>query len=277
MARKLRRNGWSIRAITKETSCAKSSVSLWVRDIEITPIQATRLKANMSHGSGRKDFNTCTACGKEYPVVKRQCGCKQHSYKCRHCGRQRRSGRLCDCRPSRKCRLCGKKHRVNSSRCASCVTKLRRIRGKMTAITYLGGKCQNPHCPAHGRKVHPAGFEFHHLDGKDFEIGSVHNRKWEAIKKELDKCILLCSICHRICHSTRFEDEVFIREAQSLGSGFDPEIDWDLLENSRSCPGLGTEAVCEKVLDVHQAKQPTAIAYDRQLVDLVGAHGSERL
>ncbi len=229
-ARKLRRNGWSIRAITKEVGCAKSSVSLWVRDIEITTIQRAHLKANMSHSRGRKGFSVCASCGRDYPVAKRQCSCKKHSHKCKICGRQRSSGRLCDCRPSRKCQLCGKEHRANSSRCASCVTKLRRIRGKLVAITYLGGKCQNPRCPASGRKIHPSGFEFHHYHGKDFNIGTAHNRSWESFKEELDKCVLLCSICHREKHTTRFDDDIFIQEARKLGnSGFDIEIDWDLL------------------------------------------------
>ena len=48
-------------------------------------------------------------------------------------------------------------------------------------------------------RVHSfAAMEFHHVNGKDFSIGNIANRKWEVIKKELDKCELLCSNCHRL-------------------------------------------------------------------------------
>jgi hypothetical protein len=37
--------------------------------------------------------------------------------------------------------------------------------------------------------------------------------KWDDIKKELDKCILLCAICHRIEHS-QYNNELFLKEAE---------------------------------------------------------------
>lgn len=226
-ARELRRNGLSVRAITKEVNCAKSSVSLWVRDIEITPTQAACLKSNMSRTSNR-DGHLCAACGEEY--TGRQCVCKKSSHTCGRCGQQHKSGRICACRSAKKCTLCGREHRTTTLRCPACITRIRRIRGKLAAITYLGGKCQNTHCPARGRKIHPSGFEFHHRYGKDFSIGTVHNRSWKSFKEELDKCVLLCSICHREQHATRFDDEALIREARKLANNsFDLEIDWSLL------------------------------------------------
>ena len=42
-ARKLRREGKSVREITELVGVSKSSVSLWVRDIELTPDQETKL------------------------------------------------------------------------------------------------------------------------------------------------------------------------------------------------------------------------------------------
>ena len=44
--------------------------------------------------------------------------------------------------------------------------------------------------------------EFHHLDPtqKDFGISSNSNRAWEKIRIELDKCVLVCSNCHREIH-----------------------------------------------------------------------------
>lgn len=109
----------------------------------------------------------------------------------------------------RTCILCGRNHEdLRRKRCNSCNTKIRRYRTKLAAIKYLGGKCER--C---GYNENPAGLEFHHRDpdAKEFQIGSVANKSWESVKTELDKCDLLCSICHRIEHANR--DEVFIKEA----------------------------------------------------------------
>jgi hypothetical protein len=73
----------------------------------------------------------------------------------------------------------------------------RRRSDKTAAIEYLGGKCVD--C-GEDRNI-PALYDFHHLDPskKDFSIGKSA-LVFESLKKELDKCILLCSNCHRIRH-----------------------------------------------------------------------------
>ena len=43
LARKLRKLGYSINEICKKARLAKGSVSLWVRDIKLTPGQKRRL------------------------------------------------------------------------------------------------------------------------------------------------------------------------------------------------------------------------------------------
>lgn len=72
----------------------------------------------------------------------------------------------------------------------------RRKELRARAIAYLGGKCQI--C---GYDKYQAAFDFHHLDpmGKDFNI-SAGLTSWERIQPELDKCVLLCSNCHREVH-----------------------------------------------------------------------------
>lgn len=59
-----------------------------------------------------------------------------------------------------------------------------------------------------------AALQFHHKipHQKDFTIGNVANKNWEIIKKELNKCELLCANCHSITHSSK-EENNFLKEA----------------------------------------------------------------
>ena len=49
---------------------------------------------------------------------------------------------------------------------------------------------------------HPAILDFHHIDPtkKDFTIAQSRTKSKEKFLKELDKCIVLCSNCHRVLH-----------------------------------------------------------------------------
>jgi hypothetical protein len=68
---------------------------------------------------------------------------------------------------------------------------------KQHAIEYKGGACQ--HCNA---IVSLAAFDFHHINDKEKEIAwLLRCASWERIVKELDKCLLLCSNCHRTHHN----------------------------------------------------------------------------
>lgn len=85
-------------------------------------------------------------------------------------------------------------------RCRQCiidaVNKRRRIL-KQKAVEYKGGKCIK--C---GYNKYVGALEFHHIEGeKDFGISAAGTTKsWEKIKKELDKCIIVCSNCHKEIH-----------------------------------------------------------------------------
>jgi len=74
----------------------------------------------------------------------------------------------------------------------------RRLILRRQAIAYRGGQCAI--C---GYKKSLQALEFHHLDSgqKDFGISAKgYTRSWDRVKKELDKCVLLCANCHREIH-----------------------------------------------------------------------------
>jgi len=71
----------------------------------------------------------------------------------------------------------------------------REIRQK--AVEYLGGRCSE--C---GYIKCIASLDFHHKNSldKEFQLSDGNIRRWESIKKELDKCVLLCKCCHAELH-----------------------------------------------------------------------------
>jgi|688.fasta_scaffold448292_2 predicted RNA-binding Zn-ribbon protein involved in translation (DUF1610 family) len=115
-----------------------------------------------------------------------------------------------------KCSICEKEisnQKGNRRRCGTCDTKVRRYRARLFAVNYLGGKCE--HCGWNGDI---SGFDFHHEDPskKEFTINAltIANKKWDVVKKELDKCKLLCVLCHRLEHSD-YQNIKLIEEAKT--------------------------------------------------------------
>lgn len=68
---------------------------------------------------------------------------------------------------------------------------------KLALIAYKGGKCER--C---GYDKCIDALEFHHVNPneKSFDIAQKILMNEEALKKEADKCILVCSNCHRKIH-----------------------------------------------------------------------------
>lgn len=103
---------------------------------------------------------------------------------------------------NRKCEGCGrlyvKNRRAGHTRrfCNSCLIKNRIAALKEKALEYKGCSCV--HC---GYSGYVGALEFHHVDPttKKFDI-SGRSIKWERMKPELDKCVVLCSNCHRELH-----------------------------------------------------------------------------
>jgi hypothetical protein len=91
-----------------------------------------------------------------------------------------------------------------ASVCKSCFNiycQQRWIERKIKAIIYKGSKCVD--CGLSYPNTHYAVYEFHHLnpEQKEFNWTKMRLRNWDSVKKELDKCDLLCANCHRIRHT----------------------------------------------------------------------------
>jgi len=165
-----------------------------------------------------------------------------------------------------KCCLCDKKYsdfQLNRPKiCNTCVSKLRRRASKIKAINYLGGKCKK--CNYEINDINFAAFEFHHSeDNKEMAIGTSLNRKWEIIKKELDKCELLCSNCHRIIHSDYDNTKIILLiKEKYLKDNFNLKQEI-ILENSKTIIGNKKEYVKiddDKLKDMVKTESITKIA-----------------
>ena len=107
-----------------------------------------------------------------------------------------------------KCQFCGRLYKYSKraghtkTRCNSCLANTRRYQRRIDIVTYLGNKCS---VCGYNKCIHA--LEAHHKNPneKDFTISGAHCRSWLRIKKELDKCILLCSNCHREEHAKTYK------------------------------------------------------------------------
>jgi hypothetical protein len=85
-----------------------------------------------------------------------------------------------DCDSRKRCR-----------KCAIEQTTLYRQKKKQFLVEYKGGKCEN--C---GYSKSVKALTFHHLGIKNFTIRTKIYYSLQKLKKEVDKCVLLCFNCH---------------------------------------------------------------------------------
>ncbi len=95
--------------------------------------------------------------------------------------------------------------------------KKRRKRLREMAREYKGGKCV---ICSYNRCQRALGL--HHLDPKkkEFDLSSRGlTRSWERIKKEADKCVLLCANCHMEVHDkiTQLPQEIEVEKRGENG------------------------------------------------------------
>ena len=102
---------------------------------------------------------------------------------------------LCSCGESNPKLFTGKMR----SMCKKCHGKdiaRRMIEAKEKAIDYKGGKCE--HC---GYNKYRGALEFHHKDPTQKDPQGLRKMNLEKLFAEVDKCVLLCSNCHREEHA----------------------------------------------------------------------------
>lgn len=92
------------------------------------------------------------------------------------------------------------KRGYRNSYCRTCQTirvRTSRQRFKDECIAYKGGRCEK--C---GYDRCRDALEFHHLGEKEFQLSRYPlNALNDRVRKELDKCRLVCSNCHREAHA----------------------------------------------------------------------------
>ena len=60
--------------------------------------------------------------------------------------------------------------------------------------------------------------DFHHIDPKykDFQLSQGERYGWEKVQSEIEKCIVLCSNCHRDFHYLEKQTRINIKEYVNL-------------------------------------------------------------
>ena len=153
--------GLSQRELSSHFNVSQTNVRYWLK------------KYNLSTGYKKRntlpDRKICSSCNKEKP--------NSEFYK-----RQSRDYDL-----SSKCRSCNLED-----------TLVRQKDFKQQCVDYKGGECQ---CCGYN-KCNGA-LEFHHIDPKTkkFSISQYRSSDGYSLTEELDKCVLVCSNCHREIHA----------------------------------------------------------------------------
>ena len=113
---------------------------------------------------------------------------------------------------TKQCPICKKNYQsVSGKVCSRCKTWYRRYQRKLEIIELMGGKCSECECDDIWC------LDCHHIDPstKEHAIGHILGNKLSTIKKELEKCILLCANCHRKKHKDIRQDVILYYENRS--------------------------------------------------------------
>lgn len=86
---------------------------------------------------------------------------------------------------------------------------------KLEFCLYMGGRCSE--CGFEVTKDTIAAFDFHHIDPseKEYTPSDMLMLNKEKVLNELDKCLLLCSNCHRILHHRQYRAKL-LKKAEGV-------------------------------------------------------------
>lgn len=164
-------------------------------------------------------MNICKICQKEFPNwikingVLKNISSRKYCFECSPYGKHNtRKLPLLLSNGKRRCPYCSiekdisqflkRKNKIGgSSYCQSCTSRRMRERGnllKQKCVEYKNNKCYI--C---GYNKYIGAMDFHHIDPtrKEFNISEFRSFTFgDKVRYELDKCILVCSNCHREIH-----------------------------------------------------------------------------
>lgn len=112
----------------------------------------------------------------------------------------------------RRCRYCGKEpsgSMATKNICGSCMFNRRAEKMEDRVYEIVGNGCWM--CPLDEGKSGRPLMDFHHVDreGKRFNVNKLNiaNRRWDAVFAEMQKCALLCCLCHRRLHNGLLDND----------------------------------------------------------------------
>ncbi len=158
-------SGESINSISKKTGKSLTSVRYWCNKFGL---KSKHKQFKESEEKEYSDFRFCPSCKEN---------CKIEDF-------YQRRGKL-----------------NSSTYCKKCTTiqTVKRTQNlKKLMVDYKGGKCEK--C---GYNAYLGALEFHHLNPKEKDFHPSQLKRYtfdDKVKKELDKCILVCANCHREIH-----------------------------------------------------------------------------
>ena len=184
------------------------------KDLPVTEFHVDKQRKTGYRGS-------CKSCRRVYAKDK-PWRTKTH-YKCVRCGKLKPKAEfvdttlesgvslICeDCRPLYRVRGLPsdkpRQRRVRGDYRESKRSALLREKIKGQFLFEMGNKCVDCGLEV-GKENPPLCFDFHHIGKKDFNIGGMllaasrSDKDYDIVKKELEKCVVVCAICHRKRHS----------------------------------------------------------------------------
>jgi len=86
----------------------------------------------------------------------------------------------------------------NREKCCEATRKHRKKSHEKLASVLWVLKSERP-CFDCGGMFSPEAMDFDHVRGeKLFNVGDVFNHPWDEVRREMDKCDLVCACCHRL-------------------------------------------------------------------------------